>query len=177
LDQNWKFLTAVSGFLAFAVTTLLMWYSFAETLELSRQVQEVNLARDLSKEYSSNKTFGEIHKAVADCRPLYEGYGQGGKFTWQQINHFLNFLDDVAFFYSKGAIDYVSADHHFGGLIVEIYVYPEIKKYMEDVETNGKEKGVFRHFKALAETLSQDDRRREQARLWALSCGTGPGGP
>ncbi len=67
-----------------------MWHSFSETLYITKQVAQVNLGRDLVRQYFENDSFQQIAKAINDCKILYEG--DGGEFEWQELNEFLGFL-------------------------------------------------------------------------------------
>lgn len=168
LRHHGGMLSVIGSIVAFAVSTLLMWYSFDETLKTTKAIEQVTLSRELSKEYAESATFAEIHATIAACKPLYDG--NGGKFTWQQINRFLGFFEDVGFYYRRGALDYASVDHLFGGIILETYVYAEIQDYIANVRENSAEPSAFTEFMAIGERLAVDPLRSAQRERWERDC-------
>jgi len=106
--------------------------------------------------------------AIAECKPLNDTIG--GEFSWKQLGEWLGFLDDVGFYYRRGALDYETVDHLFGGIILEAYVYAEIPEFIAGIESKGAEKGVLKDFLALGRKLSDDPDRSAQIALWKRDC-------
>jgi hypothetical protein len=161
-------LSVIGSVIAFCITSIFMWYSFNENLDTIRGIATVNLARDLSKEYSSNSTFNKIYKSIINCEVLYTK--NGGTYDYDAINEYLGFLDAVAFFYHSGALDYDTVNHHFGGYIIEAFVYKEIHDYMISLRQNAGEEGALEDFEKLSEEIKLDPKRRRQVELFTRDC-------
>lgn len=172
--KNGKPISVAGGIFGFAITTLLMWHSFTQTLEVTKEVAQVNLARDLSREYFANDTFKKIHLAIVECKPLHDGIG--GQFSWQQLNDWLGFLDDVGIYFRRGALDYEMADHLFGGIILEAYVYAEVREFIAEIAKNGAEPDALKDFLELGRKIAENPRRAAQVKLWQRDCRSGTSG-
>ena len=164
--KNWKAISVVGGIFAFLVSTYLTWRSLSDTLEITRQIAEVNLARDLSRTYDKSELFERIRRGIVYCT-LGEGEGPG-MFHSGDINKFINFLDDVAFYYHRGAVSQDVMEHLFRSLIIETYHYPGMQNRIKGMERKGKEKGVNEDFLSLGAELTE--RFPEQAAYWATNC-------
>jgi hypothetical protein len=93
--------------------TAVMWSSFYQTLNVTKGVAEINLGRDLVQQYFDNEKFQEIAKAINDCKVIYKG--DGGAFTYQDINEFLGFFDELGLYHRRKALDYEIVDHRCSG--------------------------------------------------------------
>lgn len=164
--ENWKTISIVGGIFAFLISTYLTWRSLSDTLEVTRQIAEVNLARDLSRTYDESGLFEKIRRGIISCT-LGEGE-EPGMIQSGDINKFLNFLDDVAFYYYRGAVSQDVMEHLFRSLIIETYHYPGMRDRIEGMEKKGKEKGVNEDFLNLGAELTE--RFPKQAAHWATNC-------
>ena len=145
-----------------------MWYSFYATLETTQNIARVNLVRDLSKEFMGDELFTRIMVSIVDCEVLYDKHG--GKYGFAEINKYLGILDDVSFFYSSGALDYNTVNHHFGGVIVEAYVYKEVQDYIAELRTKAGEEGALEDFESLAKKIALHPQRKKQVELYTRDC-------
>ncbi len=135
---------------------------------MTRQIAEVNLARDLSREFDGTAKFEEIRRGIVNCS-LGEGE-EPGLVATGDLSRYLNFLDDVGLYYRLGAIDFELVDHLFGSLIIETYQYPGLQERIAGVESKGKESGANKELLALGKELTL--LYPEQAEYWRIKCYT-----
>jgi hypothetical protein len=158
-------LASVAGFVVSQVVTLFMFY---RTLDTTRQVEMVHLARDLAQEFyvsEENKAvYRPIRTAIESCEKLYRS--NGGAFGHDDINTYLGFFDDLGFYWKKGAIDLDIIDQEFGAYIIEAYEYPELREYIKKLEQNAKQRLAFAGFEKLTQQLEKNPERRDLAASW-----------
>ncbi|MCI0561623.1 MAG: hypothetical protein MN733_24300, partial [Nitrososphaera sp.] len=157
--QNW--LIGVGGaVIGFVVSEGINLYSLSKTLESSKKIAMVQLARDLTHDFydGSSKAGGwrDVAKAIEQCDKLYEGYDtSAGRFSYGQINLYLGFFDDLGFYYYQGILDLSIIKQLFGAYIIEAYEYNEVRRYVEDLQGPAKQPRAFVHFLSLAKTLEE----------------------
>jgi hypothetical protein len=79
---------------------------------MTLQIQEVQLARDLYKEfYIQDREYLRVASAIEGCEKLYKG--DGGKFSHLQINNYLGFFGDLGLFMECGALSEGLIGHFF----------------------------------------------------------------
>lgn len=163
---RWPVISTISGVLAFALTSLLMWYSFDQTLKSTERIAAVSLARDLRKELRETKVCDELTRTVMACGLICKR--NGGSLDYPAINDCLNFLDEVGQYVEMGVIDEQLADQLFGGAVIELTVYPELVDYIakfEQVEPPG-----LSHLSALSRRLQGLPHRAGFARRIETAC-------
>ena len=158
-------LGSVAGFVASQLVTL---FVFHQTLDTTRQVEMVHLARDLAQEFyvsEENKAvYRPLRTAIESCEKIYRS--NGGAFGHDNINTYLGFFDDLGFYWKKGAIDLDIIDQEFGAYIIEAYEYPELREYIRKLEQNAKQKLAFATFEKLAQELEKNPDRQDLASSW-----------
>jgi len=166
VSGRWKIISTIGGIVAFALSSLLMWYSFDQTLKSTERIASVTLARDLRKEFRETAVCAELMKVVQACGIVQKR--NGGALDYPQINECLNFLDEVGQYVEMAIIDDRLADQLFGGAVIELTVYPELADYIakfEQVEPPG-----LSHLSALSRRLRELPHRAGFARRIATSC-------
>lgn len=162
----------VGSVLAVVVPLLFAFYTFQKSIETSQEIEKINLARDLVKDFylEEARTFRNIRTAVESCEQLYVEYKKGGKFTHDEINQYLGFFDDVGFYYREGALDLAIINQQFGAYIIEASENDELRRYIKELQVNAKQKTAFVHFQALSEALEKLPERKELTEQSRRSC-------
>ena len=145
---------AIGAILGFFVSQGLTLYTFQVSLRTGREIQMINLARDLDKEFVENVTFGAMRMSIDKCEKLYKN--SGGKYNNDQINQYLNFFDDIGFYSTLHDLSDEIIDQMFGAYIVEAYEYPELQSYITEFHKNARQKKAFDNFEELAKRIEQD---------------------
>ena len=157
-------LIAVLGVsVSFAI--FLVTYMQVERLSKQNEIQMMALATDFNKEFKTT-AYKKIEDAIVDCKCLYDEYG--GKFSYQDINAYLGFLDTIGYYNKKGLLDKEIIDELFGGYIIEAYVYEEIEKYIrqiQDPQQGGQETALI-YFQHIAKELLKYPHRVKHAELY-----------
>ena len=160
----------IGGIVGFILSQSLAFYTFSQNLAVTKNIEMIHLARELTKEfYSGDKeteVYRQVRMAIEQCEPLYKGYSANGHFNNDEINRYLGFFEDLGFYYSEGALDLRFIAQDFGAYIIEAYEYNELRKYMKELQENSKQKDAFIHFQGLARDL---EKRSEWQELVALS--------
>lgn len=165
---RWRAVGVVGSLLAFAVTSLVMWYSFDQTLESTERIAAVTLARDLRKEFRETAVCQPVMDAVNNCAPVYQS--NGGPLNAARINDCLNFLDELGQYVATGVLGEQIVDHLFGGAVIEIVYYPELRRYIAD--GSRAEPSALGNLQALAERLRRAPHRDAFARQVESACST-----
>ncbi len=152
----------VGAAIGFGISQGVNFYSLSKTLETTRDIQMVNLARQLSGDFEENKDFEDFRMAIERCDPLFNGWrwpaGNGptvwrGRFNNDQVNRYLNFFDDIGFYNKRDDLNLEIVRQMFGPYVVEAYEEPEIKCYIEGLHTQAHQSSAFSHFVLLARGL------------------------
>lgn len=154
----------------FALSQWIASYEFYKTLETTKTIEMVNLARELNGEFYSEKDgesiYHRIRTAIESCETLYAS--NGGTFGHDAINRYLGFFDDIGFYNERGALDDGIIDQMFGTYIVQAYQYAELKKYVGDLQKN--EPKAFAEFQLLAQKLAQRPDQVKATELYSYPC-------
>jgi hypothetical protein len=167
LTQQWSVLVflIVSFLVAQSIVVALHYRS----TQLSHQVQEIQLARDLYREfYSKEAGYLQVANAIEGCEKLYKG--DGGKFSHLRINEYLGFFADLGLFLERGALSEPMIGHFFGAFIIEAYEYPEVKSYIARIRKNFEQPEAFEDFDRVAKAVASDPRFARLAELAKTMC-------
>ena len=144
-------------------------YSFRVNLQLTKKIETVRLATQLAEGfYSGDPVFRDLRMSIERCEKLYKHWG--GKFNNDQINRYLGFFDDLGFHAREGILEDSIIDHLFGAYIIEAYENNELRKYIELLQTNMRDKDAFSDFLALARKLEDIPSRKEMIELARRGC-------
>jgi len=161
--------------ISFIVAQSIVVFLHYRTAQLNHQVQEVQLARDLYKEfYAKESGYLQVANAIEACEKLYKG--DGGKFGHLQINQYLGFFEDLGLFMQSGVLGEPIIGHFFGAFIVEAYEYPEVKSYIARIRKNFEQPEAFEDFEKVAKTVEQDPRFVRLAEFAKTMCSEKPEG-
>jgi hypothetical protein len=177
-DSVWGIVGAVIGF---AISQLVSVVGFSETLKTTKDIQMVNLARQLSSDFEENKDFEDFRMAIERCDPLFNGWrwpaGKGppawqGRFNNDQVNRYLNFFDDIGFYNDRNDLNLEIVRQMFGPFVVEAYEEPEIRCYIEGLQTQAHQSAAFANFEALAGRIeaAETDLAAFQRNKFASTC-------
>ena len=118
------------------------------------------MAKELTQQfYQGNDIYKEIRISIDRCEPLYKNWG--GKFTYDQINQYLGFFDDMGFYANNQILDNKLIDQFFGAHILEAYEKNELRRYIDDLRRNNKQPQAFEEFEALAKKLEELPERKD----------------
>ena len=170
--MNQWFIGALGSVLGFALSQLLAFYVFQKGMETSQKVEKIHLARELVTDFYDEdaKTFKALRTSIESCEQLYKEYKKGGNFSNDEINSYLGFFDDIGFYYREGALDLPIIDQHFGAYIIEANEYHELRRYIQELQSNAKQKTAFANFQALSEALERLPERKELTELSRRGC-------
>jgi hypothetical protein len=171
----------VGAVIGFLISQAVNFYSFSKTLSTTKDIQMVNLARQLSSDFEENKDFEDFRMAIERCDPLFNGWrwpaGKGltawqGRFNNDQVNRYLNFFDDIGFYNDRDDLNLDIVRQMFGPFIVEAYEEPEIRCYIEGLQTQAHQSAAFANFEGLARRLeaSETDLAAFQRNKFASTC-------
>lgn len=171
----------VGAVIGFAISQGVTFYGWSETLATTKDIQMVNLARQLSDDFEENRDFEDFRMAIERCDPLFNGWrwpaGKGpstwpGRFNNDQLNRYLNFFDDVGFYNERNDLNLEIVRQMFGPFVVEAYEEPEIRCYVRGLQTQAHQSAAFANFVALARKLeaSETDLAMFQSNKFATTC-------
>jgi hypothetical protein len=171
-DANIWLVGAAGSLLGFLISQSIGMYQFSKNLRATREIETVHLARELTKEFYSEKDgeplYRDVRTTVESCDIVYRS--GGGHFDNDQINRYLGFFDDLGFYYRRGALDIETIDQIFGAYIVEAYEYEELRKYVADLRKNADQQVAFADFQALGRILSARTDRIQLAASFPTAC-------
>ncbi len=170
--MNREWVIGVAGsVLGFLIAQAFGFYTFSKNLEVTKDIQMIQLGNELSKSFyreDNDKTFFKIRTAIEQCKKLYVGYDkEKGQFNNDELNRYLGFFDDLGFYHRKGALDLEIINQFFGAYIIEANEYNEVRRYVEDLQRKAEQKAAFVEFQALAQALEKIPAQKdltEQAR-------------
>ena len=145
--------------IGFGISQGVTFYGLSKTLATTKEIQMVNLARQLSGDFEENKDFEDFRMAIERCDPLFNGWrwpaGKGptawqGRFNNDQVNRYLNFFDDIGFYNERDDLNLEIVRQMFGPYVVEAYEDPEIRCYVKGLQTQAHQSAAFAHFVELA---------------------------
>jgi hypothetical protein len=167
LTQQWSVLAFL--IVSFIIAQTIVLALHFRTTQMDRDVQEIQLARDLYREfYAGDRDYLRIANAIEACDKLYKS--DGGKFSHLQINEYLGFFSDLGLFMQRGSLSPELIGHFFGAYVVEAYEYPEIQSYIERVRRNFNQPEAFAGFEAVAQAMVKDPRFASLVSLAKTMC-------
>lgn len=165
---------ALGGLLGFITSQSVAFYTFATTLETTKKIEMIHLTRELTKEwYSGDKdsdAYRRVRMAIERCQPLYRGYDKAGGFDNDEINRYLGFFDDLGFYYLEGALDLRFIAQEFGAYIIEAYEYPELRKYVHEIQTRAHQPEALKNFQEVAKLIEMQPSWRDQIEFTKRAC-------
>ena len=85
----------------------------------------------------------------------------------------MGYFDDLGFYVKDGALDIQTIDHWYGAYIIEAYEYNELRKYVETMQRNSRQKQALADFQSLAKELESLPQRQELIELARRGCSDG----
>lgn len=166
---------AIAGGIAgFLLSQSLAFYTFTQNLAVTKKIEMIHLARELTKEFygadKENEVYRKVRMAIERCEPIYNAYNKKGAFDNDEVNRYLGFFEDLGFYYSEGALDLRFINQEFGAYIIEAYEYNELRRYVEEMQVRAKQKDAFVNFQALAKELEKRAEWREQIEIARRGC-------
>jgi hypothetical protein len=165
--------TVLGSILGFVVAQGLSFYQFSKNLKNTNKIEQIHLLRDLTSQFwggGADPVYRGIRTGIDSCARLYSGdlgfaKSTKGNYDYDQINRYLGFFDDIGFYEGQSAIELSMINHSFGVVIIEAYEYPELRKYVDDMQRH--EPRSFNNFQIVArklEDLPENHRIAEMAR-------------
>jgi len=132
--------------ISFIVAQSIVVFLHYRTARLNHQVQEVQLARDLYKEfYDKENGYLQVANGIEACEKLYKG--DGGKFGHLQMNQYLGFFEDLG-----------------------LFIHPEVKSYIARIRKNFDQPDAFEDFDKVAKAIERDPRFVRLAQFAKTMC-------
>src|SRR5207253_1403385 len=123
-------------------------YGFSSQLTTTNKHMEVNLSRDLVKEFyggaDTQDLYRRIRKTTERCGHVYTSWG--GAFDNDQVNQYLGFFEDLGFYWDSGVLSIKVIKHAFGSYIIEAWEYPEFQRYIDGLRRNARQATAFQRF-------------------------------
>jgi hypothetical protein len=161
--------------IGFIIAQSIVVFLHYRSAQLNHQVQEVQLARDLYKEfYTKENGYLRVANAIERCEKLSKG--DGGKFSHLEINQYLGFFEDLGAVHAEWRVGRADNRPFFGAFIVEAYEYPEIQSYIARIRKNFEQPEAFEDFEKVAKAVEQDPRFVRLAAFAKTMCSEKPEG-
>lgn len=168
-EENW-FTKVTIVVASVALSGLVSWYISSSQSELTTKIYETSLSRDLAKEFYIEKNiYGPIRRAIDRCDPLW--VNNRGRFTGDQLNIYLGFLDDLGFYHKQNLLSLKTIDQVFGAIIIEAFEYPELQRYIIDLRRASGRDDVQKEFEDLAKLLESQPQRQQEVQSAREVCG------
>lgn len=124
-------------------------YTFHESQKSTKEVAEIQLVRDLYKEfYFQENIYKDIRLSIERCEPLYISWG--GKYSHDDINRYLGFFSDLGYFYKKEILSKDILAHLFAAYAIEAYENKELRKYISNLRSNFSQPQAFENFEFIS---------------------------
>jgi hypothetical protein len=147
-------------------------YTFHGQLATANKHMEINLSRDLLKEFFSGNDQSDLYRrirtAVERCRHVYKSWG--GEFDNDDVNRYLGFFEDLGLYRDQGVLSLEIVGHGFGSYIVEAWEYPEFRRYIDGLRKAAKQEKAFQRFERLAKEIEADPARRLEVERARSAC-------
>ena len=154
----------IGSVIGFLVAQSIAFYTFAKNVEITKKIEMVHLGRDLVDDFygDNDGVFKDVRLAIESCRFLYKGFDKDkGLFGRDDLNRYLGFFDDLGFYNQIEVINLEFVNQFFGAYIIEAYEFPELQRYVKEVQENAKQRSAFADFQKLAQSLEQLPERRD----------------
>jgi hypothetical protein len=156
----------------FVVSQWIAMHQFSQNLAATKEIETIHLARELTREFYSEKEgeaiYRQVRNAIEACGKVYES--NGGHFDHDQVNRYLGFFDDLGYYYERKALDLETINQIFGAYIIEAYEYEELRKYVADLQRNSNQHKAFSNFQALGQALAARPDRVELVAGFSSAC-------
>ncbi len=154
IHTNRWFIGALASVMGFFVGQAVSLYTFNETQQATKKVEEVRLSRDLYSEfYFEREIYKKIRQSIESCEPLYKSWG--GKYSHDEINQYLGFFSDLGFLSKKGFLREDVLAHFFGAYTIEAFENKEIKKYISLLRDNFSQPKAFENFEYISKVFEK----------------------
>lgn len=167
LRRTWPLILNAAAVIAFAITTLIQVTSLNKTLAVTQMQTSALVSNVLLERWANSTLFRDLEGRIADGSFKYDRTvdGSGLGTAPEQIMAYLNFLEEVALFHDQGVIDTEILDALFGAVILEAFLNPEIKAYVEDTRNEQSQKDAFSFLQTAAEEIKKRPFRQELVAL------------
>jgi len=141
----------------FLATVGLVYIAYYQVNKIREQSNADFIARLNREFFYENETNPGILQAIEEHRPLFKN--AGGNFSDYQIHAYLRYFEMIERFIASGIVRIELVDEMFGGYIARAWENPEIKKYVDEIRSNKKDKRYFEHFEQLAKRILDIEKR------------------
>jgi len=125
-------------------------------LEEMRQLRKRDFIFSLNRAFYQNPQFTKVRAAIHKGDALLEE--DGGPFKREDIDNYLNLLEELADHESRGDVDIESIEESFGYFLVKAFHNPHVRNHIERVRREEQDERYYACFMRLAgkvEELSQ----------------------
>jgi hypothetical protein len=143
----------------------------------TNQIEQIRTLRELTTQFNDDPIYRNIRTSIDRCEHLYNGdlglkfpQSSKGKYDWDQINHYLNFFDNLSFYESQRALTPLMINHSFGAWIIEANENNELRKYIDNFQRLGGEPRAFKDFQRIADILEEPQFDNEALVTEARKC-------
>lgn len=127
----------------------------SQTLIAAQRSNSIFISRELVDKFESSDNFLRIEESIIKRERLYKGAAldRGGKYTWQELNEYLGFFEEIATYKAMGGLDLHTIDVLFGAHVLEAYLDADIRDYVLELRTSGSQPRALIGFQHLAEEV------------------------
>jgi hypothetical protein len=141
-------LTQLGLFLATVALAFIGYYQINKVRAQSNADFILRLNREFFYENEKNR---DIIRAIEEHRPLLTA--DRGSFTEYELNGYLRYFELIERFIAGGIVSFDLVDEMFGRHIGRAWENDEIRKYVNRVRDDKKDKRYFEHFEQLAKKV------------------------
>jgi hypothetical protein len=144
--------SSLSGLCGVVVGVLSSWFIAQQQQSFYKEMQTLDLTRELSEQFS-NGIYKQVSIALDGCQKLY--IEEGGKFGHYDINKYLDFFENLAFYEDKGILNDDLINTFFGPYVIQAHQNIELEGYMYGLRKNYGQPEAFQKFEVLAKKLEE----------------------
>jgi len=129
-------------------------------LEGMRQQRKRDFIFSLNRAFYQNPQFKEMRAAIHRGGALLEE--DGGLFKREDIDDYLNILEELADHESRGDVDIESIEESFGYFLVKAFHSPHIRNHIQRVRREAQDERYYAGFMRLASKVEELSKRGTQ---------------
>ena len=160
----------VASAICTAIAVLVSVWTFYVGQRTTNTHMEVNLARELLKDFYGEKLYQELRQAIEQCGPLYSSWG--GRFSNDDMNRYLGFFEDLGYYRKRGVLSADTIDHGFGSYLIEAFEHPHVQRYIKGLQSTAHQYEAFAEFARLAQDVEGRPSRIQELHRTREGCQT-----